>query len=90
MIRAAQSLEDKDYPTAITILEKGTAAEPRNAEAEAWLGDAYALNNQPDKAIVAYKKALDLDPNLKEAKENLEELQRQPATPANPSQQQGK
>ena len=56
-------------------LEKGTAAEPGNAEAEAWLGDAYALNHQPEKAITAYKKALQLDPNLAEVQENLRHLQ---------------
>ena len=75
MIYAAFSFEDKDYPAAIRVLEKGTAAEPGNAEAEAWLGDAYALNHQPEKAITAYKKALQLDPNLAEVQENLRHLQ---------------
>jgi rhomboid protease GluP len=86
MIRAFWSLEDKDYPSAIAILEKGIAAEPGNAEAEDWLGDAYALNNEPEKAIVAYKKALELNPNLSDAKENLDELQRQPASATERSQ----
>jgi cytochrome c-type biogenesis protein CcmH/NrfG len=87
MIYASWSLEDKDYLTAIAILEKRTAAEPGNAEAQAWLGDAYALNNQPEKAIVAYKKALELDPRLSEAKESLDELQRQPASTSDHSAQ---
>ena len=80
MIRAGWSLEDKDYSTAIRILEKGIAGDPGNAEAEAWLGDAYALNNQPEKAIVAYKKALELDPNLSDVKDSLQDLQQ--AAPA--------
>src|SRR5581483_887526 len=71
MIRAAWSLEDKDYSTAIRILEKGSVTDPRNAVAEAWLGDAYALNHEPEKAIVAYKKALELDPNLPDVKDSL-------------------
>ena len=80
MIHAAWSLDDKDYSTAIRVLEKGIAADPGNAEAEAWLGDAYALNNQPEKAIVAYKKTLELDPNLSDVKESLQDLQQ--AAPA--------
>lgn len=75
MVRAEISLEEEDYPTAIAILEKGIAAEPGNVEAEAWLGDAYALNNEPEKAMAAYKKALALNPNLQEVKESLQELQ---------------
>jgi rhomboid protease GluP len=89
MVRAEISFEEKDYPAAIAILEKQTAAEPGNAEAEDWLGDAYFLNHEPEKAIVAYKKALQLDPNLGEAKENLDELQKQQA-PASANSPQAK
>jgi rhomboid protease GluP len=84
MVRAEISFEEKDYPAAIAILEKQTAAEPGNAEAADWLGDAYFLNHEPEKAIVAYKKALQLDPNLAEAKENLDELQQAPASSNSP------
>jgi rhomboid protease GluP len=79
MVHAQIAFEEKDYPAAVATLEKQTADEPGNAEAADWLGDAYFLNHEPEKAIVAYKKALQLDPNLAEAKENLDELQQQRA-----------
>lgn len=75
IVRAEWSLEDKDYPAAIRVLEKDTAAVPGDAEALALLGVAYALNNEPAKAIVAYKKALELDPSLTEVQDSLRELQ---------------
>ena len=75
MVHAEISFEEKDYLAAIAILEKRTAAEPGNVEAEVWLGDAYALNHEPGKAIAAYKKALELNPNLSEVKEALQEIQ---------------
>ena len=90
LIRAFWSIEDKDYPAAITILEKTAAADPHNAEAEAWLGQAYELNHERDKAIVAYKKALELDPGLSEVKDSLDDLQRQPEPASGSSTPPGK
>lgn len=66
------------YAGAISILEKGTAANPSDEKAQALLGDAYRLNDEPDKAIAAYKRALQLDPHDEDVQNNLKELQDSP------------
>lgn len=52
-----------DYQQRITELEKVVAQEPKNRQAWIQLGNDYFDTEQPQKAITAYQKALDLDPN---------------------------
>lgn len=51
-----------DYKTRIAEVEKIVAREPNNLQAWVQLGNDYFDTEQPQKAINAYGKALDLDP----------------------------
>ena len=75
LFSAEYALTQGDYPGAIEILQRDVSANPDDAEAYAMLGNAYALNHDSANAITAYKKALQLDPNVPDAQENLDELQ---------------
>jgi len=74
-VKLMRALKDKDYADAIKILEKEAAANPRDVETQIMLGYAYQENHQTEKAIVAFKKALELDPSLTEVQDSLRELQ---------------
>ncbi|GAA0232936.1 vWA domain-containing protein [Marinomonas primoryensis] len=71
--KAASSYALKNYPAAIQALDKldKNAAENYN------LGNALALSGDTKKAMQAYETALEQDPSLKAAKENLEYLKQQ-------------
>jgi rhomboid protease GluP len=72
---AELELRQHNYAAAIQLLEKSTASDPQNAEAEVMLGYAYQMSDQRDKAAAAYKRALQIDPNNADAQEGLKELQ---------------
>ena len=72
---ASLDIHDGNYPAAIRVLEQDIASNPNDAQAQGMLGLAYDLNRDRDKAISAYQRALQLDPNFPEVKENLEKLQ---------------
>jgi membrane associated rhomboid family serine protease len=72
---AGMALEQRDYPTAIRILEQIAKSEPNDARLQAALGYAYQMNHERDKAIAAYQRALQIDPNMDDVKENLQGLQ---------------
>jgi rhomboid protease GluP len=74
---AAMQLQDGNYPSAISALERATASDPSDAQAHGLLGYAYEMNHQRDKAIAAYERALQLDPNFTEAKTHMEDLKQQ-------------
>ena len=69
-------MQAQNYPAAINILEKATVENPQDPERVSWLGYAYQMNGQADKAIAAYKKSLELDPNNEAVREQLKDLQR--------------
>ena len=71
--KAASSYALENYPAAIQALDKldKNAAENYN------LGNALALSGDTKKAMQAYETALEQDPSLKAAKENLEYLKQQ-------------
>ncbi|QUX95453.1 hypothetical protein C0J08_08465 [Marinomonas sp. CT5] len=71
--KAASSYALKNYPETIQQLSNVN----RNAAENYNLGNALALSGDTEKAIKAYEKALEQDPSLKEAKENLEYLKKQ-------------
>lgn len=72
---AVTELQQQDYPAAIKTLEQATAANPNDAQAQAMLGFAYERSGQPDKAIAAYKIAVELDPENKQVEQALQELE---------------
>ena len=55
-------------------LEKYTVARPQDDGGLVWLGEAYANNHQPDKAIAALEQALRVNPGSEDAKQALEEI----------------
>lgn len=69
------ALGEGDYAGAISLLQKDIASNPDDAEAYALLGHAYKLSNDPQNAIAAYKKALELNPRIPNVQDNLDELQ---------------
>lgn len=71
--QAASSYALEKYDHTIKLLEQSN----RQAADNYNLGNAYALAGQTDKAIQSYEKALEQDPQLTAAKENLEYLKQQ-------------
>ncbi|HEY6251517.1 MAG TPA: rhomboid family intramembrane serine protease [Candidatus Angelobacter sp.] len=72
---ALDELQQQNYPEAIKLLEQETAKNPNDAKGHALLGNAYQLNGERDKAIAAYKTAVELNPNDQDAQEALQELE---------------
>lgn len=72
---AVNQLEQKNYPAAIKLLEQATAASPDNEKSQALLGYAYQLNGERDKAIAAFKAAVEINPNDKRIQQALDELE---------------
>ena|SRR5947209_5149610 len=71
-----QALHDGDYAGAAKILERITADNPSDAKAQAALGYVYAMNHENEKAIAAYKRALELNPGDSDLRNQLDELQK--------------
>ena len=72
---AAMNIQEHNYPAAIRILERDTAGNPSDEKAHVLLGYAYQMNGEREKAIAAYKTALQLNPNDQDVQQALEELQ---------------
>lgn len=72
---AQEKLEDGDYPGAIALLERTTAAHPQNAQAHTLLGMAYERNGERGKAIASYQRALQLEPGFSQLKKHLDQMQ---------------
>lgn len=73
---AVVAMQQNDYETAIDILEQLTESNPSDIKAHSLLGLAYEMNHQRDKAIAAYQRALELDPNQQVLKDKLEQLRK--------------
>ena len=72
---AAMRIQEHNYPAAIRILEHDVALNPSDDRALFLLGYAYERNRETDKAIAAFKNALQINPNSEDAKEALQELE---------------
>lgn len=72
---AITELRQQNYPAAIKLLEQATAANPNDEQGQALLGYAYELNGERDKAIAAYKAAVEIDPNDNQTQQSLQELE---------------
>jgi rhomboid protease GluP len=78
-LRVAQHyINSGNYADAIVLLQQLSAFDPHDAETQATLGAAYEANGQVDKAIAAYQRAVQLDPNLSRVKSHLDQLRSQP------------
>jgi len=72
--RANDLLLNKNYSGALAELQQTAARKPDNSRVQEMLGYAYQMNNDRANAIAAYEHALQLDPNLKFARNRLAEL----------------
>jgi len=72
---AINELKQQNFPAAIKLLERATEANPNDDRGYALLGYAYEKNGDRDKAIAAYKEAVQLNPNDKRTQEALQELE---------------
>jgi rhomboid protease GluP len=68
-------LQDQDYPGALAQLKQAAARKPNDPRVQELLGYAYEVNHDPSNAIIAYRRALQLKPDLKFARSRLQELQ---------------
>jgi rhomboid protease GluP len=75
--RVQEDMNSGDFPHAIALLQQLTSQNPESAQLQALLGFAYENNNERDKAISAYQRSLQLDPNLSKVKARLDNLQNQ-------------
>jgi membrane associated rhomboid family serine protease len=66
----------KNYAKTVQMLEKYTATQPDDEIGLVMLGEAYANNNEPNKAIGAMEQALRVNPDSEDAKHDLEELRK--------------
>lgn len=72
--------DDNHLPEAVAILQLNASLYPDSSDAFGHLAGAYAKSGQKQLAIENYKKALEKNPENKEAREKLEELEKnQPA-----------
>jgi len=65
---------DKNFDEAVKIHEYNIALHPKSAVLYVKLGDTYRVSGNAEKAIVCYKKALELEPGLKKAQTELDKL----------------
>jgi tetratricopeptide (TPR) repeat protein len=60
-------LLDKDWTGATQMLEKSVALNDRNVQAWVWLGQGYQNAGNRNRALAAYDRALQIDPNQADA-----------------------
>ena len=69
-----KAVEAKDFGRALGLLGKVVRADPRNADAWNWIGFSNRKLKRLKASLVAYKKALAIDPDHRGANEYLGEL----------------
>jgi Flp pilus assembly protein TadD len=72
--QAVKLVESGDYAGAIPLLKKTIAADPKNANAQNYLGYSHRKLGDVDLALAHYGKALELNPKHRGANEYLGEL----------------
>jgi rhomboid protease GluP len=65
---------NNDFPAAISLLERDTSSGHTSADAYSLLGNIYEATGQRDKAVLAYERAVALDPADQNSAESLNEL----------------
>jgi Flp pilus assembly protein TadD len=70
---AKAAIDKQDWPTAIALLNKVTAAEPKNPEAYNLLGYSVRKSGNPQASLQYYQYALSLDPKHLGANEYIGE-----------------
>jgi len=72
--RAVTAVNNGNFTTALTLLNKVVSKDPGNADAWNYIGFSRRNLKQFDQALAAYDKALSIDPNHRGANEYLGEL----------------
>ena len=85
---AITELKQQNYPAAIKLLKQATEADPNDERAHALLGYAYQATGERDKAIEAYKTAVELNPDDQLSQQALQELEATKALQENPPNKQ--
>ena len=70
--KGADCYQQKQYDSAAYYFEQIAALKPQNATVYYNLGNAYYRLNKVGQAVLNYQRALKINPEYKEAKENLE------------------
>lgn len=65
-------LLQKNWGDAIPYLERGVQLEPENLQGHIWLAQAYSNSGEVAKAKSEFNKAIDIDPNNRDAARGLE------------------
>jgi protein O-GlcNAc transferase len=63
-----------DFTEGVSLLTRAAAAAPPVPEYQCNLGSALAKSDQPERAVAAYRKAIELNPNYPEAWSNLADV----------------
>ncbi len=79
---AQQAIQTNNYPEAIRLLEKATELNPSDSRLQTLLGYSYQMDGHIAKAIPAYVKAVELDPNNAFAQAHLKQLTGEHSNPA--------
>jgi tetratricopeptide (TPR) repeat protein len=67
-------LLEKNWAGAVDQLEPSVRIDPKQPQSWTWLGQGYQNSGQKQKAMEAYHKALELDPNQPDAKKGLAQI----------------
>lgn len=73
--RGEQLIEQRDYPAAIAQLKESAARKPTAPLVQLLLGEAYRMNHDPSNAVGAYRRALELKPDLAVARARLRQIE---------------
>ncbi|HMF89452.1 MAG TPA: rhomboid family intramembrane serine protease [Candidatus Angelobacter sp.] len=68
------NIHDRNYPAAISVLQRAAASEPGDARAHFLLGLAYRGNGQPDNANMEFERAEQLDPDPNSIERKIQAL----------------
>ena len=88
--KGAASYQLGEFDSALDSFDKSLKSSDKQVKSKAYynLGNTFYKNNKKEEAIKYYRKALELNPNDKEAKFNYELLKYQPDPPKEENQEQ--
>jgi len=73
---ARRLYEDKDYASAIAVLETNGEFYPKSAAIDYQLGELHRLRGEKDQALACYRRTLEKAPDHQQAKQRIAELEK--------------